>query len=93
MFSSVFVILAFLVSLGFSGIIAVALFTYIRRTWQVMRSEREGSIHHRILDGLDQIHIRMDFLQERMESLEKSLREAAPPPELPGGNSQDQGEE
>jgi len=82
MFSSVFVILAFLLSLGFSGILAAALITYIRRTWQLMRSEGDGSIQYRILDGVDQLHTRMDFLQERME---QALQENDDPSRLPSG--------
>jgi hypothetical protein len=85
MFSSVFVILAFLLSLGFSGILAAALITYIRRTWQLMRSEGDGSIQHRILDGVDQLHARMDFLQERMERMEQALQENDDPSRLPSG--------
>ena len=75
MFSSVFVVLALILSIGFSGILAVALLTYIRRTWQLIRGESDGSIQHRILDGVDQIHARMDFLQERMKRLEKALQD------------------
>lgn len=87
MFSSVFIVLAFLLSLGFSGILAVALLTYIRRTWQLMQGERDGSIQHRILDGVDQLHVRMDLLQERLEHLEKALQDGDDTLELPPGGS------
>ncbi len=93
MFSSVFVILAFLLSLGFSGILAAALITYIRRTWQLMRSEGDGSIQHRILDGVDQLHARIDFMQERMERMEKALQEKEDLSRLPPGGSESRGQE
>ena len=87
MFSSVFVILAFLLSLAFSGILVAALLTYIRRTWQLIRGESDGSIQHRILDGVDQLHVRMDLLQEGMERLERGLQAGDDPPILPSQGS------
>jgi hypothetical protein len=72
---------AFALSLGFSGLVAVALISYIRRTWQTIRSESDHSIDHQILDGIDQIQTRLDLLAERMDGMERAL--------LPGPSRQE----
>lgn len=67
------VLLAFLVSVAFSGLVGIALITYVRRTWQLIRAESDHSIQHRILDGIDQLQTRLDLLSERMGEVERSL--------------------
>mgnify|MGYP001028028814 CR=1 FL=1 len=58
------------ISVAFSGLVGVALFTYIRRTWQLIHADQDGSVHRRILDGVDEIQMRMDLLAERMDRME-----------------------
>jgi hypothetical protein len=71
--TGIFVILAFLLSISFSGLVAFALITYIRRTWQVIRSEEVGSIQYRIVDELEQIRTQNYLLAERLERMEGAL--------------------
>ena len=74
MITSGFMVVAMLLSLGFSGLVAFALFTYIRRTWQVIRSEEMDSVQFRILDELDQLRTQNHALVERLERIEGSLQ-------------------
>lgn len=66
-------ILMFIMSVAFSGLVGVALLTYVRRTWQLIRAESDQSIQHQILDGIDQLQTRMDLVSERLDGLERTL--------------------
>ena len=65
-----FFVVMWVLSVVFSGLVGVALITYVRRTWQLIRADQDGSVHHRILEGVDEIQMRMDLLAERLERLE-----------------------
>ena len=80
-----FFILMFILSIAFSGLVGVALLTYVRRTWQLIRAESDRSIQHRILDGIDQLQTRMDLLSDRLDGLDGSLPSGASQRELEGG--------
>lgn len=73
MFAGGISLLMALLGFGFMGLLGGALFTYIRRTWQVIRSEEVGSIHFRILDELDQLSTQSLILSERLDRIEKGL--------------------
>ena len=60
---------------GFSVLLGSALLTYIRRTLQVMRAERDGSIQDRMLDELDQLRIVGSLTAERLNRIETLLEE------------------
>lgn len=85
-----FVILMFLLSAAFSGLLGVALITYVRRTWQLIRAESDDSVQRRILDGIDQLHARMDLVSDRLDRVEGLL---TPGPSQPGLEESGQGEE
>jgi hypothetical protein len=94
MFTGGISLLMALLGFGFMGLMGGALFTYIRRTWQVIRSEEVGSIHFRILDELDRLSTQSLILSERLDRIEQGLfelREGSGPdpglPELPSGAS------
>lgn len=67
---------AFIVSGAFTLLLGTAAVLYIRRAWHMLRAEEAGSIHERILDGLDHLETQVHLLGERMERLERRL----PPP-------------
>ncbi len=79
-----FFTLMFFLSLAFSGIVGVALLTYVRRTWQLIRAESDHSIQHQILDGIDQLQTRLDLISERMDGLEGLLPPGVSEQELEG---------
>ncbi len=69
-----------------SLLIGAALITYIRRTWQQIRLDSDGSTHDRILDALDQVQIQLYSMSERLEGLERRL---GPGEEAEGGDAGD----
>ena len=71
--SSFVAVLIAIVGLSFWAVIGVAALTYIRRTWQLMQAEGEGSPQERLEDGLNQIQLHLHLLAERMERLERRL--------------------
>ncbi len=73
MFTGGISLLMALLGFAFMGLLGGALFTYMRRTWQVIRSEEVGSIHFRILDELDQLSTQSLILSERLDRIEKGL--------------------
>ena len=70
--SFVFVI-AWVISAVFTILIGVGIVTYIRRTWQLMRAEEDGSSQDRTLDTLDQIQTQLYSMSERLGRLERRL--------------------
>ena len=80
-----FFILMFILSIAFSGLVGVALLTYVRRTWQLIRAESDRSVQHQILDGIDQLQTRMDLLSDRLDGLEGSLPSPASRREIEEG--------
>jgi hypothetical protein len=70
--------LLWLGSIVFGVIMAAALVTYVRRTWQLIRTDEEGPNSQRILDGLDRIEIQLSAMSERIEKLEEHDRMLPP---------------
>lgn len=66
-------ILAWVFSLAFTLLIGVGVLTYVRRTWQQIRSEEDGSAQERLLDGIDQIQTQLYMMGERLDRLERRL--------------------
>ena len=81
----VWFVLLTLISLGFSGLVAVGIITYIRRTLQVMGRERDGSPVDRMLDELDRVQIQLEAANERLRRLERGMLDVRG--ELPPGES------
>ncbi|NNF12283.1 MAG: hypothetical protein HKN72_03625 [Gemmatimonadetes bacterium] len=61
------------VSIAFSAVVGFAAITYIRRTWQLMRAEDDGSAQDRLLDGMDHLENQMHLVAERLRGLEGRL--------------------
>ena len=66
-------IVMWVVSLAFSVVVGAAALTYIRRTWQLIRSDADGSAQERILDGVDHLETQMHLVAERLGALESRL--------------------
>ena len=66
-------VLAWVLSVGFSVLVAAGIITYIRRTLQLMRAEQDGSPQERMLDGIDHVQTQLYLLSERMERMERHL--------------------
>jgi hypothetical protein len=71
-------ILGPMLGVALTGLLGFAVFTYIRRSWQVIRSEQFGSVHHRILDELDQVRAQNHMLLERLDRIEAALGTGGP---------------
>ncbi|GMV06937.1 MAG: hypothetical protein AMXMBFR53_32120 [Gemmatimonadota bacterium] len=69
-----FFVLAFLFSFIFPIVGIVAVVTYIRRTRRLEQMETDGSLYGRVLDGLDQIDMRLDAINERLARIEDRER-------------------
>ncbi len=74
--SPFFVITACGVSLVFTALVGVGLVTFVRRTWQLVRSGEDQSTQAQILDGLDQVQTRLYSMSERLGRLEQRLEAA-----------------
>lgn len=72
-------VLLWLGSIVFGVIMAAALVTYVRRTWQLIRADEDGPTSQQLIDGLDRIEIRLTALSERLEKLEEGDRMLPPP--------------
>lgn len=70
-----------LISLVAWGGVGFALYLWIRKTLLQIRSEGEGSIHHRILDEVEQVRMEMAILGDRLHRMEERMRALAPPGE------------
>ena len=64
--------LIWLGSITLGCIAAAAMVTYVRRTWQLIRVDEEGSSHRQLMDGIDQLETRFQAMSERLERLERS---------------------
>lgn len=84
---SLFFVVAWVLSIAFTGLVAAGVITYMRRTWQLIRADSEGSVQERMLDSLDQIQTQLYSLSEKVARLEGGLGSAddAPGRELPPG--------
>lgn len=70
--------LPWLASIVFGVIVAGALVTYIRRTWQLISRDSEGTQQQQLLDGLDRIETRLHAMSERLERLEEDQKRLGP---------------
>ena len=68
-----FVVLATLASLALPVLGVVALLTFIRRGRQLHGQEANDSLRAAVLDSLDQVHLRLDAMSERLSRVERSL--------------------
>ena len=83
---SSFFIVAWVLSVGFTVLIAAGIVTYIRRTWQQIRDDSDGSHHEQLLDGIDQLQTQLYMVTERLGEIERliAIRGDSPIPQLPG---------
>lgn len=73
MMMSLAVLMAAVASLVLPVAAVVGIVTYVRRTRRLERMEADGSPFARMLDSLDQVHVRLDALNERMSRIERRL--------------------
>jgi len=66
-------ILVWLVSIGFTVLFGVAMFTYVFRTWQKIRAPEGSSSDERILDHLDQMQTQLYSMSEKLQRIEHQL--------------------
>ena len=66
-------VVASILSVTFTLLIAAGVFTYVRRTWQQIRSDSDGSTHQQLLDGVDQLQTQLYMVLERLEQIEGQL--------------------
>lgn len=68
--------LAFVASLAVPILAVIALVTHLRRRRQFPRGESGGHFEGAVLDSLDQVHLRLEALNDRLTRLEHSVDEA-----------------
>lgn len=78
MFTYLFMALAGLASLALPVLLVIALVTYIRRGHQLQGQEASDSLRAAVLDSLDQVHLRLDALNDRLARIERSLEASDP---------------
>jgi len=67
---------------------AVVMVAYLRRNRQLLNSQMDRYLPTAVLDSLDQVHLRLDALNRRLERVEKCLE-----PEWEGSHRGPEGEE
>jgi len=67
-------LLAFIASLALPVAAVLGVLAYIRRTRLLQDSMRDGSPQAVVLDSLDQVHVRLDAMNDRLKRLEEGLR-------------------
>lgn len=70
--NAIFFIIWF-VSFAMSVIIGAAAITYIRRTWQLIRSENDDPTSDRLLDGIDRLETQLFSMSERLARMEERM--------------------
>ena len=70
---NLFFLLAWILSAAFTVLIGAGIVTYLRRTWQLIRAEGEGSWQSQLLDSIDQVQTQLYSMSERLERLEQRL--------------------
>lgn len=63
--------LTWVLSAAFTLLIGAGVVTYIRRTWQLIRSHSDESVDDRLLDGIDQIQTQLYRVNERLSEVER----------------------
>lgn len=80
------IFLAFIASLVLPVVAVVGVVTYVRRTRQLQDAFGDGSPHVAVLDSLDQVHVRLDAMSDRLNRLEEAVRLGyATPRQVQGG--------
>ena len=65
---------AFIASLVLPVIAVVGVVNYIRHTRHIRDAMGDGSPHAEVLESLDQVHVRLDAMSNRLTRLEEALR-------------------
>lgn len=68
-----FVVLATIASLALPVLGVIVLLTFIRRGRQLHGQGADDSLRAAVLDSLDQVHLRLDAMNERLARVERSL--------------------
>lgn len=66
-------LVAWLLSGAVTALIGAVAITYVRRTWQLIRADEDESAQERILDGIDELQVRLYGIQERLTELDERL--------------------
>ena len=74
--SSLMMWMVFAASLALPVVAVVAGVTYVRRTRQLERMEGDGSHYGAVLDHLQQVHVRLDAINDRLAGMEEEMRVA-----------------
>ena len=74
MWMSLAMTVAFIISMVLPVAVVIGIVTYVKRTRYLQRAESDGSVHGAVLDGLDQVQIRLDAMSERLARLEEHMR-------------------
>lgn len=69
--TSILIVLVWLGSISFGCIAAAAMVTYVRRTWQLIQFDEEGSSQQQLLDGIDRLETQLQAMSERLHKLEE----------------------
>jgi hypothetical protein len=67
-------IIAIIASMVLPVVAVVGIVTYVRRTRQLQEAMGDGSPHATVLDSLDQVHVRLDAMSDRLTQVEETLR-------------------
>ena len=67
------IIVAWVLSVAFTALIGAGVVTYIRRTWQLIKSHSDETAHDRLLDGIDQLQTQLYMVAERLGEIERQL--------------------
>ena len=83
---SLIIIVVWMLSAGFMVLVTAGIVTYIRRTWQQIRLDSDGSHHEQLLDGIDHLQTQLYMVAERLGEIERriAIRGDSPSPQLPG---------
>jgi len=70
---SPFLVLMWILSMGFTVLLAAALGTYVFRAWQKIRGSAETPAQDEILDHLDQMQAQLYSMSERLQRMERQM--------------------
>ena len=79
-------VVAWVMSIVFSVLVAAAIVTYVTRTWQQIRADRDGSVQRQLMDSLDQVQIQLSSVSERLQRMESRIEAPADSDLLPPTN-------
>ena len=69
--TSIVIVLVWLGSISVGCIAAAAMVTYVRRTWQLIQLDEEGSSQQQLLDGIDRLETQLQAMSDRLHKLEE----------------------